>query len=113
MFFKFQKCFTIFKKLFLTKTEMQILTETQIPRDLTLRHKGSITSTRGSKDATSSSLLFVHFVIFHFFSVGWTDRPTDRHFDFIFELSLDFFVVHAKFQLHRNIRNDMCSFGDA
>ena len=37
MFFKLQKCFTIFKKLFLTEIEMQILTETQIPRDLTLR----------------------------------------------------------------------------
>ena len=39
MFFKSQKCFTIFKKLFLTETEIQILTETQIPRDLTLRRK--------------------------------------------------------------------------
>ena len=37
MFFKLQKCFTIFKKLFLTETEMQILAETQIPQDLTLR----------------------------------------------------------------------------
>ena len=37
MFFKLQKCFTIFKKLFLTETEMQILTETQIPWHLTLR----------------------------------------------------------------------------
>ena len=37
MFFKLQKYFTIFKKLFLTETEMQILAETQIPRDLTLR----------------------------------------------------------------------------
>ena len=37
MFFKLQKYFTIFKKLFLTETEMQILTETQIPRDLTWR----------------------------------------------------------------------------
>ena len=37
MFFKLQKCFTIFKKLFLTETEMQILTEIQIPRDLTWR----------------------------------------------------------------------------
>ena len=38
MFFKLQKCFKIFKELFLTETKMQILTETQIPRDLTLRH---------------------------------------------------------------------------
>ena len=37
MFFKLQKYFTVFKKLFLTETEMQILAETQIPRDLTLR----------------------------------------------------------------------------
>ena len=37
MFFKLQEYFTIFKKLFLTETEMQIFTETQIPRDLTLR----------------------------------------------------------------------------
>ena len=37
MFSKLQKCFTIFKKLFLTETEMQILAETQIPQDLTLR----------------------------------------------------------------------------
>ena len=38
MFFKLQKCFTIFKKLFLTEIEMQILPETQIPGDHTLRH---------------------------------------------------------------------------
>ena len=42
MFFKLQKCFTIFKKLFLTETEMQILTEIQIPRDLTWRHKYTV-----------------------------------------------------------------------
>ena len=36
MFFKLQKCFTILKKLFLIETEMQILTETQIPPDLTM-----------------------------------------------------------------------------
>ena len=38
MFFKLHKCLTIFKKHFLTETEMQILTEIQIQRDLTLRH---------------------------------------------------------------------------
>ena len=42
MFFKLQKCFTIFKKLFLIETEMQIPTETQIPQDLILRRKYSI-----------------------------------------------------------------------
>ena len=41
MFFKLKKCFTIFKKLFLTETEMQILIEIQIPRDLTWRHTQS------------------------------------------------------------------------
>ena len=37
MFFKLQKYSIIFTKLFLTESEMQILPETQIPRDLTLR----------------------------------------------------------------------------
>ena len=44
MFFKLQKYFTILKKLFLTETEIQILTETQIPRDLTLRLTDVISS---------------------------------------------------------------------
>ena len=42
MFFKLQKYFTVFKKFFLTDTEMQILTETQIPRDFALRRNSPL-----------------------------------------------------------------------
>ena len=40
-------------------------------------------------------------------NVGWTNGSTDRHFDFIFELSLiDILLVHEKFRHDRNTGYD-------
>ena len=67
-----------FKRRFLTNGERE-------NKEKFLRRLKGKQEPRGSKDATTSSSLIV--LSFHF-RLRWTDRPTDRRFDVIFELSL-------------------------